>query len=223
MAERSARRVATVGVCAAAAVIGLGACGGSSPSHVASLGTSTSSSGGAATTTGGQRGTTTIATGANATTLLDEWATCMRRHGDRNQADPTVDTNGVIHITWDPSVPGGYNGTHKGGQGNLGPGQYCRTYLSEAQDALRGGRPEQLPSTAQLVKFAGCMRAHGIHDFPDPTGSGLQMSMGGDLNPSNPAFHRAGVLCEKKTGVKAPGVGPPPPGTIELNGGAPGG
>ena len=58
--------------------------------------------------------------------MLDEWATCMRAHGDPDQADPTIDANRIIHITWNPAIPGGYEGTNQGGQGNLGPGQYCR-------------------------------------------------------------------------------------------------
>lgn len=219
MAERSARRVAAIAVLATAAVIGLAACGGSSPSQVASVGTNASSVGNTTTTTSSQ----TTTSGGNATTLLDEWATCMRRHGDRNQVDPSVDSNGVIHITWDPSIPGGYNGTHKGGQGNEGPGQYCRRYLSAAQTALRGGEQHVKLSPGALLKFSECMRANGIPDFPDPTGSGLSMSMGGDLNPSNPTFQHAGKICQAKTGVKAPGVGPPPPGTIVLNGGGLGG
>ena len=65
-AYRRSRRVA---VLAAAATIGLAACGGSSNSpQVASLGSSAAS---------GSTTTTTLPEG-NATQLLDEWATCMR-------------------------------------------------------------------------------------------------------------------------------------------------
>jgi hypothetical protein len=37
--------------------------------------------------------------------LLNEWAACMRKHGDPDQADPTIDPSKVIHITILPSVP----------------------------------------------------------------------------------------------------------------------
>ena len=30
----------------------------------------------------------------NATQLVDEWAACMRSHGDPNQADPIIDATG---------------------------------------------------------------------------------------------------------------------------------
>ena len=65
------------------------------------------------------------------------------------------------------------------------------------------------------------MRANGIADFPDPAAAGgLQLTMGGDTNPSNPAYRNAAELCARKTGARAFGVGPPPPGTIEFTGGS---
>jgi hypothetical protein len=201
----------------AAAAIGLAACAGTTDSpHIASLGKNSGSGGGGSTTTTAPKG--------DPTQLLDEWAVCMRAHGDPNQADPTIDTNEVIHITWDPAIPGGYNGTQKGGQGNLGPGQYCRNYLTEAQSALGGGQAQQGPSQAQIVKVARCMRANGIPDFPDPVNGNLSFNVGasGDLNPNNPAFQTASKLCSEKTGVTLPGAGGTPPrGTIELNGAGP--
>lgn len=201
----------------AAATIGTAACAGPTDSpHVADLGKNSESGGGGSATTTAPKG--------NPTQLLDEWAICMRAHGDPNQADPTIDTNEAIHITWDPAIPGGYNGTQKGGQGNLGPGQYCRNYLTEAQSALRGGRTQQGPSQAQLVKVAQCMRANGIPDFPDPVNGTLSFNLGasGDLSPNSPTFQSASKLCSEKTGVTLPGGGgTPPPGTIELNGEGP--
>jgi hypothetical protein len=189
--------------------------GGSSSPQVASLGTNTGN---------GSGSSTAALPKGNPAQLLNEWAACMRPHGDPGQADPTIDANKMIHIPWNPAIPGGYNGTYKGGQGNSGPGQYCRAYLTAAQTALRGGRPQRHPpDQAQLEKFSNCMRANGIPGFPDPTANGLSLNMGGDLNPDNPALQNASKLCAKKTGVRGlPGSGTPPPGTIELAGG-PGG
>ena len=208
------RRSGGVAVLAAVAVIGLAACGGSDPTHVASLGNS--SGNGDATTT------TTLPKG-NPSQLLDEWANCMRSHGDPNQVDPTIDANKVIHITYPPGANG--NGPVGLGGGNSS-NDPCGAYLTAASTALRGGKAPQKPDPAKLEKFSQCMRAHGIPDFPDPNSGGLsiQVHPGSDLNPHNPTFQNASKLCSKQTGVPMFGSGTPQPGSIEATGSAgPGG
>jgi hypothetical protein len=155
----------------------------------------------------------------DAAALLVEWATCMRRHGDSNQADPAVTVNKVIEIAWNSAIPGGYGGTNKGGQGNSGPGQYCRSYLAAAQAALRGGRPLERPNPAAVVKLAQCMRANGVPDFPDPSANGNVILPGNpDQNANNPTLQNASKVCARKTGVSFPGRSGLPAGTITLSG-----
>ena len=211
------------------AAIGLTACGSSSTPHVASLPTSSNPASGATpdspstTATGTHHRRSGPVTG-NATALLVKWASCMNTHGDPNQAAPTIDANDVIHLTWNDATRGGIYGTNKGGQGNTGPGQYCRTYIDQAINDLQGSQHLQSPSQAQLVRFSRCMRANGIADFPDPSNGGMAFNRAGDLNPTNPAFQKASTLCAKQTGV--PGFatgGSPPPGAVVFNGDAPGG
>jgi len=145
----------------------------------------------------------------------------MRSHGDPNQADPTITPSKLIDITWNPATPGGIYGTNKGGQGNSGPGQFCRADLSAAQTKLQGGASEKLPGQAEFVKFAECMRANGVPDFPDPTGTSINIA---NLDLNSPIFQHAAKACGNKTGVRLPGIGgTPPPGTIELDGTLPGG
>jgi hypothetical protein len=140
----------------------------------------------------------------------------MRSHGDSSQADPTIDANKVIHIIMLPSVPGGVSGSS--GQSGSGPGTHCETYLMAASTALRGGQPaRKAPSQAQLVKYAECMRANGVPDFPDPTAGGLSLKggPGSGLNPDNPTLQNAVKVCVQKTGVgPVGGGGPLPPGSI---------
>ncbi|HEX4864672.1 MAG TPA: hypothetical protein VFV02_11400 [Acidimicrobiales bacterium] len=203
------RRSGGIAAFAAVAAFGVAGCGGSSSPHVANLGNS-----GNVNSTGS---TTTLPKG-NPTQLLDEWATCMRSHGNPGQVDPTVDANGVIHITFADTG----NGPVVFGKGSNNP---CDAYLTAASTALRGGRPLQKPDPAKLEKFAQCMRANGVPDFPDPNSGGLsiQVHPGSDLNPQSPTFQNASKLCAKKTGV--PGIGGTPPrGAIEATaGGGPGG
>ena len=225
-ARRAVRRSGGLAALAVAAASGLAACGGSSSPHVASLGNSgNSDSGRASFTTGGAGGSSATALAkTNPTVLVDQWADCMRAHGDPNQADPSIDANRDIVITWDPAIPGGYNGTNKSGQGNSGPGQFCRSYLNAAQLALQGGHRPKPPDQATVEKFSECMRANGIPDFPDPTANGLSLNVGGDLTASNPTFQNASKLCAQRTGVHLPGAGGTlPPGIVKLSGPLPGG
>jgi len=197
------------------------ACGGGSGTTqgVASLGTS-SGHGGANTAGSGDGGgsSATAAPKGNPTRLLDEWAACMRNHGDPTQADPTIDANKVIHITMPDGFPGGLFGQNGHG---TGPGVHCASYLTAAQTALQAGySPPKAPSQAELVKYAECMRSDGIADFPDPVGGGIQFNSAamprGEL--TSPAFQKAVKVCTQQTGVHLSGpAGTPPPGTIESN------
>lgn len=53
---------------------------------------------------------------------------------------------------------------------------------------------------AKAVKFADCMRSHGVSDFPDPPGSGEftidGVINGSSLDPNAPAFKRAIGACK---------------------------
>jgi hypothetical protein len=197
------------------------ACGGGSGAtrEVASLGTS-SGHGGANTAVGGGGGgsSATAAPKGNPSQLLDQWAACMRSHGDPTQADPTIDVSKVIHITMPAGFPGGLFGQNGHG---TGPGVHCASYLGAAQTALQAGySPPKAPSQAALLKYAECMRANGVPDFPDPVGGSLQFNRAtlppGEL--TSPAFQEAVKVCAQQTGVHLSGPGgTPPPGTIESN------
>ena len=196
------RRCGGLAGLAAAAAIGLAACsGGSSVPQVASLGSST----GTAANSGG--GGSSAGTGSgNATQLLDEWTSCIRGHGDPDQADPTVDSNSDIDITMDNVSQTLSNEVHAG----TGP---CSSYLTAASAALRGGQPApQAPSLAVQLKYAECMRANGVPKFPDPNGSQDQYI--GNLDPNSPTFENADKLCSKKTGETYYPPGKEAPGVI---------
>jgi hypothetical protein len=175
-------------------------CGGSKPPSVANIGTTT--------TPTTAKGNTKVPTGSPSE-LLARWAACMRSHGDPNQTDPTIGSDKVIQVT----LPSGYDQGLGGGKNGNG----CSTYMNAASNALRGGRPVEKPNQGALLKFSECMRANGIPDFPDPSGGGLSLRRGGDLDPGNPAFQHAQKLCGKEAGVSGPiGGGPPQPGMIRI-------
>jgi hypothetical protein len=137
----------------------------------------------------------------------------MRSHGDPNQGTPTVDAEKVIQLT----LPAGYT---QGLHGETSPGSPCGAYMTAAQTAVDNGVPPESVDPAAAEKFAQCMRADGIPDYPDPSGSGqsaVHATAGGDLNPANPAFQSASARCADKTGFEKFSSGTPQPGSINLN------
>ena len=56
------------------------------------------------------------------------------------------------------------------------------------------------------IRFADCMRAHGVPNFPDPQGGGggSNFQIGAGLDPRSPAFQSAQKACAKLL----PGGGP---------------
>jgi hypothetical protein len=190
-------------VAAVAAVIGLAACGGpptNSP-HVASLGTTVSKSRG---------GTTTTQPTGNPTELLDQWATCIRSHGDPNQSDPTIDANKDIEITMRNASAALSSEVH----GSTGP---CSNYLLAAETALRGGQPApQAPSAAQEVAYVDCMRANGVPDYPDPSADGDTDFEGTGIDPSSPSFENADKVCSQKEGTPYSAPGTEVPGVVQV-------
>jgi hypothetical protein len=51
---------------------------------------------------------------------------------------------------------------------------------------------------AGLLAYSECMRAHGVPDFPDPVGDGLQVKAGpgSDLDPNSPKMQTAEKACQ---------------------------
>ena len=136
------RRWGGLVVLVAGAAIGLAACSGSSSPHVASLGKNSGD---------GSVSTTTMPAGSP-TQLLDEWATCMRSHGDPAQVDPTVDATKVIQITLDANM------------GLRGENGACGSYLSAAQTALGGGTP---PASSDEATASEVRPVHAGQRRPD--------------------------------------------------------
>jgi len=73
--------------------------------------------------------------------------------------------------------------------------------------APAGTTAEQVRLQDEYLRFARCMRSHGVSDFPDPiTGSGghpgfrLQGGSRSDLNSNNPAFQRRVEACQHVLG-----------------------
>lgn len=194
---------------ATSAVTGLAACGGSGSPQVVSLGTTTGSTVDSTTTNSSGGSTSGAAKGADPTKLVDEWASCMRRHGDPTQADPVIDSHGVINIVVPPVTGGGAPVVTGGPETATGT---CSQYLAAAQRILRAANPvSPPPSQSELRQYVACMRANGVPNYPDSTAEKTNFN-GTGINPNSPAFLHANDVCGKR--IHAPaywinGWGPP--------------
>jgi hypothetical protein len=128
-------------------------------------------------------------------------------------ADPSLNNDGLPIMTGGSAVLKG-DGPQ---QINTDAVQACQPQLEAASRAggdkgpgRKGPSPQQL---AQGRKFAECMRAHGLTDFPDPQTAGagnavglkITAGVGSGLDPNNPTFEAAQKACAKLMPKKGPG------------------
>jgi hypothetical protein len=111
-----------------------------------------------------------------------KFARCMREHGV-NVPDPG--TGGEISIQIKPGDKAKADAAQKA----------CGHYLrSLARQSASPAQIQRMQDAA--LKYARCMRSHGV-DFPDPQfKSGGMMQFGGPgLNPNDPSFKAADKAC----------------------------
>lgn len=138
---------------------------------------------------GGSSGGSPSAAGDTAYHKALAFAQCMRAHGEPGYPDPDSQGNFLL------------NGKKDHLNGAL---------MQSAQKACQHLIPGSGVSSAQqrqletrVLKFAGCMRAHGLPDFRDPTvnSSGVSISLAGSGSghdgSTSPQFRSAMQACRK--------------------------
>jgi hypothetical protein len=124
---------------------------------------------------------------------------CMRAHGISDFPDPNA--QGGISLNAGPGT-----GIEPRSPQFKAANRACRSLLPPP--AMNPA--DQARMRAGNLKFARCMRAHGISDFPDPNAQGalqIQAQPGSDLNPNNPRFRAANRACQHYQSVPL-GSGP---------------
>jgi len=112
---------------------------------------------------------------------------CMRANGISNMPEPNA--QGQMTITKGESLPDVNSPQF------LAAAAKCRKL-----DAAGSGSPTISSSQlAKELKFAQCMRANGISNFPDPSSQG-SFSLGG-VNSNSSQFESASTACERFGGV----------------------
>jgi hypothetical protein len=115
-----------------------------------------------------------------------------------------IDFRAVVLASVALSVAGCGGGSANPGVARLSSGRSSAA-SSNASTGAGAGSPE-----AEALAFAGCMRANGLPDFPDPKGGGgFLFHTGAGADPSSPAFKTAQTKCEKFL-PPGPGSGAPP-------------
>jgi hypothetical protein len=113
-----------------------------------------------------------------------DFAKCMRSHGVPNFPDP--DSNG------------GFSGTSQQGGGSGGFDPNSPAFQSAQQTCRKllpgGGQQQQGNQSDTALRFARCMRSHGITKFPDPVGGGIKLPP--DVDASSPQFRTAQKACQ---------------------------
>jgi hypothetical protein len=118
---------------------------------------------------------------------------CMRAHGEPNFPDPGG--NGAI------TIQGG--GAAKA-EHSIGGPQMTRAQRACAHLLPNGGVPtaaQRQQLQKQGLKFAECMRAHGVSNWPDPgagPGGGGPIKL--NINPHSPQVQSAIRACQKIVG-----------------------
>ncbi len=135
---------------------------------------------------------------AGALAQLDSYANCMRSHGIPDFPDPNSQGNFEIDAR-----PGS----------DLNQNNPLFQSAQRACQPLLPSGPEipPAPSAQEItaeVKWAHCMRSHGLPNFPDPNGQGAFDSS--KFNDSTPAFQSASKACQSL--MNAAGSMPAVPG-----------
>jgi len=109
---------------------------------------------------------------------------CMRTHGLTDFPDPKPDGSGfhIVNLNVDPT-------TFQAAQ------NACRSKLRNA-GLKTPNAAEMAQERDHAVKFAECMRAHGIN-MPDPQfgNGGILQRSGGDIDPNSAGFQAANRAC----------------------------
>jgi hypothetical protein len=191
------RTTLTLAVLASATLLVAG-CGRSSSSPgVAHLGSSTSSS---ADPGSGGSSSPDSESSASAQQKMIAFSQCMRTHGVPEFPEPT-EGHLLIH-----------SNDHNGHVTGVNPqsAQFQAATKACAKLAPKGGKPPSPAVQAKLqekaLRFAQCMRTHGVPNFPDPefsrSGGGVGIRIGekksgpSRIDPSSPQFQAAQKACQ---------------------------
>ena len=146
----------------------------------------TAACGGGSSGSGGSAlGSSSGSSAASASGLA--YSRCMRAHGVPNFPDPGAQ-GGLNAKGIDPNNPVVHAAA-----------QVCQHLLPNGGQISQAQRQQGM---AVLLKYAKCMRSHGVPNFPDPSsGSGGTGTKAVGIDTSSPQFQAATRSCQKLLSV----------------------
>jgi hypothetical protein len=114
-----------------------------------------------------------------------DYAKCMRSHGAPNWPDP--------------NSQGQFLKTKTNSADFQAPASAYNACVHLLPNGGQLTAAQQQIIAPLMLKFADCMRAHGITNFPDPTvnANGVTVEPSRSLDRSSPQFHAAQQACRK--------------------------
>ena len=115
------------------------------------------------------------------------FSACMRSHGVSNFPDPT--SNGGVQIQVQPG-----SGINPNSSAYQEAFRSCQSLLPAGKTSGGSVSPAV---RAQILRYAACIRAHGVPNYPDPTFNGNAVNFGNlsGINPNSPAYESALHAC----------------------------
>jgi hypothetical protein len=130
--------------------------------------------------------------GTSFVAVAREYAQCMRAHGQPSFPDPTA--QGTFTLNGSNINP--HSPVYKAAQ------QECKNQRAAVLGASPYKRKTSESQKLRDLKFAKCMRAHGITDYPDPTyiatpdGGSELAPVPSSINQQSPTFITAEKTCQ---------------------------
>jgi hypothetical protein len=133
------------------------------------------------------------ATGGSTTSNYKDavaYAQCMRTHGVPNMPDPTS----TGQFIGGPGTLNGVSGVNQNSPQFASANKACEHLLPNGGQITPS---EQQKGLAKLLKYAQCLRTHGVPNMPDPTtsGGGVGLRLPAGVDPNSPQYQSAVAAC----------------------------
>jgi hypothetical protein len=148
---------------------------------------------------GGSQATTTTSGRQAAAAVWRELVACARANGMPNLPDPQIDSNGRADFpNGTPEPPASVR-------------RACQSIYDRLPASARGDEARPPADMQALLRYARCMREHGVADFPDPEADGrFPLPPSIQRQGKTPRLLRAMQACRQ--------LNPDPRGRIEFDG-----